>query len=1313
MNCLAQFSKTHYIPPLVKTSSTGEYFIYISTPTRTEVKFKISEIGGSAVSGTVNNNSPYQITLSESQLFVPPSQIGKFSDKGYIIEAEDMIYVSVRVNADLRQNGSYLQGGGIVSKGNSALGKEFRLGAMLNPVSDPNFLNFASVLSTENGTEVTISNLPAGTILTDGTTVNEPFTITLDKNESYTMALENYNDGNNPSNSSKIIGALVESDKPIIVNSGSYAGTNSSRLNNQGNAAGRDIGFDQIVPFERTGKEYIFVKGLGDDDLEQILLIAHRDDTEIYLNGSATPYTNLMRGEYALIDGSNFIDGNLYVSTSENVFAYQSIGGKPAPPNQNLFFVPPLNCATPNIVDNIPYVEFIGSITFNGGLNIVTETGAAITLNGNPINATPVAVEGNPDYVRYSVNNLTGNIAVESTKQVYVSYFGNNGAATYGGYYSGFDTRPEIITEEITSSASNCIPNVILKISSFSSYDSFQWYFNDQPISGAIGNTYTPNQPGYYQVEGRISGCGTSSTLSDRIPVSGCPEDSDYDGSNNNIDIDLDNDGIINSYEADISPLNQSNTNLGSNYSGVIEGDGSILGNPQFGFVSQVEAGENSSVTYTISLNKPQNLSLGYILEDNASQSTPASDWMNAEGDFILRVPPDKTLTLLDPDHQLLVDTNYDGVYESGRTEYSSFEIRFRLRSTTLLNPGEGSFSISSYLTNSISFEHRNLSETSSNSATFMITSTDIYDSESDGIPDLLDADSDNDGIPDYMEAQGKDFNEFSEVDTNGDGLDDAFEPGPTPIDTDGDGIPGYLDLDSDNDGIFDLIESGSNTPDSDRNGVIDGPATAFGTNGLLNDLESSPNNGQLNYTPSDSDEDGALDNIELDSDADECFDVIEAGFQDEDENGRLGTTPDNVNNNGVITGLSYGYTTPADIDNNGIYDFQEENILKAGSNSEVIFCDNEDAVDLFDYLGEEADKGGTWNPVPKSGSGIYDPKSDAPGVYTYTVNNGFCGSESASLEVVVNKEPNAGEDAQIEICSTDDPIDLFKVLGGNPDNTGSWSLEGTAESGVFDPASDSGGLFTYTVENESCEKATAQVEVKVTPTPNAGENSSVNICINSNPLDLFESLAGNPQTGGTWYPPLDGNGYLDPAKDTGGIYTYFVDSGFCGQESAEVTVNIQEPSPITDYDIKTKEFSENNSIEIQVHTGLEYEYSLDGGSFQTSNTFNSVQGGAHHISVREINGCGFLEKKIIILDYPKYFSPNNDGYNDNWGIKGAEGSYIVKIFDRYGKLLKIINQNQTWDGTLNNKNLPSDDYWFEFTYKDSTKKTGHFSLLR
>jgi hypothetical protein len=107
---------------------------------------------------------------------------------------------------------------------------------------------------------------------------------------------------------------------------------------------------------------------------------------------------------------------------------------------------------------------------------------------------------------------------------VYVSYFGTNINATYGGY-SGFDTKPEIVTDKITVANSNCIPNV--KLSTLSSYDTFQWYFNDNLIVGAITNEYTPTQPGY-QVQGSIIGCPNTVPIFFRQnPVSSCPEDTD------------------------------------------------------------------------------------------------------------------------------------------------------------------------------------------------------------------------------------------------------------------------------------------------------------------------------------------------------------------------------------------------------------------------------------------------------------------------------------------------------------------------------------------------------------------------------------------------------------------------------------------------------------------------------------------------------------------------------------------------------------------------------------------------------------------
>jgi hypothetical protein len=133
----------------------------------------------------------------------------------------------VRVNGGFNQgNGSFAHAGGLVSKGNSALGKIFRLGAMLNPLLDSSLLNFASILSTENGTKVT--NIPNGTVLSNGTVISGDIVVTLNKMK--VTCWQWITPKHNTFKQFKMIGALVVTDKPVVVNSGSFGGSNSTML---------------------------------------------------------------------------------------------------------------------------------------------------------------------------------------------------------------------------------------------------------------------------------------------------------------------------------------------------------------------------------------------------------------------------------------------------------------------------------------------------------------------------------------------------------------------------------------------------------------------------------------------------------------------------------------------------------------------------------------------------------------------------------------------------------------------------------------------------------------------------------------------------------------------------------------------------------------------------------------------------------------------------------------------------------------------------------------------------------------------------
>ena len=85
-----------------------------------------------------------------------------------------------------------------------------------------------------------------------------------------------------------------------------------------------------------------------------------------------------------------------------------------------------------------------------------------------------------------------------------------------------------------------------------------------------------------------------------------------------------------------------------------------------------------------------------------------------------------------------------------------------------------------------------------------------------------------------------------------------------------------------------------------------------------------------------------------------------------------------------------------------------------------------------------------------------------------------------------------------------------------------------------------------------------------------------------------------------------------------------------------------------------------------------------------------------------------------LMYNIPKFFTPNNDGINDIWKITEITNqNYSIYIYDRYGKLLKSLGYNEGWDGSLNEKPLPSTDYWFQIIFANGTNKMGHFSLKR
>ncbi len=166
-------------------------------------------------------------------------------------------------------------------------------------------------------------------------------------------------------------------------------------------------------------------------------------------------------------------------------------------------------------------------------------------------------------------------------------------------------------------------------------------------------------------------------------------------------------------------------------------------------------------------------------------------------------------------------------------------------------------------------------------------------------------------------------------------------------------------------------------------------------------------------------------------------------------------------------------------------------------------------------------------------------------------------------------------------------------------------------------------------------------------------------------------------------------------------------------------TFNVSESASATIEFTEVLDFSDPNNITITVSGIGDYLYILDEGEPQESNVFEHVSLGYHTITIIDENGCAPITKEVLVIDAPKFFTPNGDGQFDTWHIVGVETlpGTVVKIFDRMGKHLETLNYtSEGWDGNYNGLRLPAADYWFVADIKRDNiefQVKGHFALRR
>ncbi|WP_299211094.1 T9SS type B sorting domain-containing protein [uncultured Aquimarina sp.] len=247
------------------------------------------------------------------------------------------------------------------------------------------------------------------------------------------------------------------------------------------------------------------------------------------------------------------------------------------------------------------------------------------------------------------------------------------------------------------------------------------------------------------------------------------------------------------------------------------------------------------------------------------------------------------------------------------------------------------------------------------------------------------------------------------------------------------------------------------------------------------------------------------------------------------------------------------------------------------------------------------------------------------------------------------------------------------------------------------------------------------QVALFINPLPDIEEVSEAFLCEDANVIIDSGLESGNSNNFDYLWSTGETTESISITQE--GTYTVTVTNQLtrCSKDRT-VTVTISSPATIIQ-PIEINDASDNNTVTINVNGSGDYEYTIayNGSNirtYQDGPTFTNVPPGFHTVYVRDKNGCGEVTQDISVVGFPKYFTPNGDGFHETWNVEGISsqvlGNSIIYIFDRSGKLLKqLIPSGNGWDGTYGGRLMPSSEYWFQVKLGDGRIRKGNFSLIR
>lgn len=388
--------------------------------------------------------------------------------------------------------------------------------------------------------------------------------------------------------------------------------------------------------------------------------------------------------------------------------------------------------------------------------------------------------------------------------------------------------------------------------------------------------------------------------------------------------------------------------------------------------------------------------------------------------------------------------------------------------------------------------------------------------------------------------------------------------------------------------------------------------------------------------------------------------------------------------NSGIISNQNFG-----DIDDVGFW------------NRALTQCEINDLYDV--QLGSQAISAGTNTSVCEGGGFVLNGTGGTNLIWNGGFNNGqtlnpattttyyLTGTDSVNCagqdSVIVTVIPN-----QPAFFPSVDPICAGDPLAPLP--TSSLNLF----QGTWSPPINNMVTTTYTFNPSLnvCAWDTTTLTVIVKPIP-VLTSQDINTCIGQEVN--ISSTPDLPNGTFSWSNNLTTNQFIITA-DTSTFYTatYILDGCSSETDTVKVVVNTLPLVSITSNGPTTF------CAESTVNLTSSYNY---GNLWNTSENTQSVTAsasGTYQVIVTDSNGCvdsasiTIINSGVPCLQIGGVFTPNGDGTNDTWQIVGIENypDATVEIFNRWGQQL-FFSKGYTvpWNGTYNNEQLPTGDYFY------------------